>query len=48
MCCKECSIKMGKDVHLCNSYLKGMPVNCHRPYHIYHHNKQNAMTMKLN
>ncbi len=48
MRCEECSIKMGKDDHLCNIYLKGMPVNCHRPYYIYHHNKQNAMTMVLN
>jgi hypothetical protein len=48
MHCEECSIKMGKDVHLSNSYLKGMPVNCHQSYHIYHHNKQNAMTMVLN
>ncbi len=40
MRCNECSIKMGKDVYLCNSYIKGMPVNCHRQYHLYHHNKK--------
>jgi hypothetical protein len=48
MRCKECSAYLGKDVSLCNSFVKGAPVNCHRHYHIYHHNKELASTMIIN
>jgi hypothetical protein len=46
--CKECSTRLGKDVYLCNGYSKGAPVNCHRHYHIYHHNKEFALTIVIN
>ena len=48
MHCKECSARLGKDIYLCNSYVKRAPVNCHRHYHIYHHNKEFASTMVIN
>jgi hypothetical protein len=41
MHCKECSAFLGiKDIFLCNSFIKGVPVICHWHYHIYHHNKE--------
>ena len=36
MRCEECSAHQGKDIFLCNSFVKGGPVNCHRHYHMYH------------
>ncbi len=48
MSCKECSAYLGKDVFLCNSFVKGAPVNCYQHYHIYHHNKEFASTMAIN
>jgi hypothetical protein len=48
MRCKECSAYLGKDVFLCNGFVKGKPVNCHWHYHIYHHNKEFASTMVIN
>jgi hypothetical protein len=48
MRCEECSARLGKDVYLCNGYVKGAPVNCHRHYHIYHHIKEFASTMVIN
>ncbi len=48
MRCKECSAYLGKDVFLCNGFVKGKPVNCHRHYRIYHHNKEFASTMVIN
>jgi hypothetical protein len=36
MHCKECSVRLGKDVYLCNGFNRGVPVNCHWHYHIYH------------
>ncbi len=48
MRCKECSAYLGKDVFLCNGFVKSKPVNCHRPYHIYHHNNEFASTMVIN
>jgi hypothetical protein len=46
--CEECSAHLGKDVYLCNGYVKGAPVNCHRQYHIYHHNKEFVSAMVIN
>ncbi len=46
--CKECSAYLGKDVFLCNSFVKGNPVDCHQHYHIYHHNKKFPSTMVIN
>jgi hypothetical protein len=48
MRCKECSVRLGKDVFLCNGFNRGVPVNCHGHYHIYHHNIKNASTMVIN
>ena len=48
MCCEECSVRLGQDIYLCNSYVKGVPVNCHQHYHIYHQNKEFASTMVIN
>ncbi len=48
VCCKECSTYLGKDIFLCNGFINGAPVNCHRHYHIYHHNKESASTMVIN
>jgi hypothetical protein len=48
MRCEECSAYLGKDVFLCNGFVKGKLVNCHRHYHIYHHNKEFASTMVIN
>jgi hypothetical protein len=48
MRCEECSVRLGKDVFLCNGFNRGVPVNCHRYYHIYHHNIKNASTMVIN
>jgi len=48
MPCKEYSTYLGKDVFLCNGFVKGAPVNCHRHYHMYHHNKEFASTMVIN
>ncbi len=48
MRCEECSVRLQKDVYLCNGYVKGAPVNCHRHYHIYHHNKEFASMMVIN
>jgi hypothetical protein len=48
MRCEECSAHQGKDIFLCNSFVKGGPVNCHRHYHMYHHNKEFASTMVIN
>ncbi len=48
MRCKECSAYLGKDVFLCNGFVKGELVNCHRHYHLYHHNKEFASTMVIN
>jgi hypothetical protein len=48
MRCEECSVRLGKDVFLCNGFNRGVPVNCHRHYHIYHHNIKNASTMVIN
>ena len=48
MRCKECSAYLGKDVFLCNGFVKGAPVNCHRHYHMYHHNKQFTSAMVIN
>jgi hypothetical protein len=48
MRCEECSAYLGKDVFLCNGFVKGKPVNCHRHYHIYHHNKEFTSTMVIN
>ena len=48
MRCEECSTRCGKDVFLCNSFIKGGPVNCHRHYRIYNHNKEFALTMVIN
>jgi hypothetical protein len=47
MRCEECSAHLGRDVYLCNGYIKGAPVNCHQRY-IYHHNKEFASTMVIN
>ncbi len=44
MRCKECSTYLGNAIFLCKSFIKGAPVNCHRHYHIYHHNKEFAST----
>ena len=48
MRCEECSVRLGKDIYLCNGFIKGAPVNCHRHYHIYHQNKELAFTMVIN
>jgi hypothetical protein len=48
MRCEECSAFLGKDVFLCNGFVKGAPVNCHRHYHLYHHNKEFASAMVIN
>ena len=48
MRCKESSTYLGKYVFLCNSFVKGAPVNCHRHYHLYHHNKEFTLTMVIN
>jgi hypothetical protein len=48
MHCKECSAYLGTDLFLCNSFAKGGPVNCHRQYLMYHHNKEFASTMVIN
>jgi hypothetical protein len=48
MRCKECIARLGKDMYLCNSFIKGMPVKCHQHYHIYNHNKEFALTMVIN
>ena len=48
MRCEECSAYLGKDVFLCNGFVKGVPVNCHRHYHMYHHNKEFASGMVIN
>jgi hypothetical protein len=48
MRCEECSARLGKDMYLCNGFIKGAPVNCHRHYHIYNHNKEIASTMVIN
>jgi hypothetical protein len=48
MRCQECSMKLGKDVFLCNAHIKGGTQNCHQHYHIYHHNKKTPATMTLN
>ena len=48
MRCEECSAYPGKDVFLCNGFVKGAPVNCHRHYHMYNHNKQFASAMVIN
>ncbi len=48
MRCKECSAHLGKDMYLCNGFIKGAPVNCRRHYHIYNHNKEFALTMIMN
>jgi hypothetical protein len=48
MHCEECSAYLGKDVSLCNEFVKGAPANCHRHYHLYHHNKEFASTMVIN
>ena len=48
MRCEECSAYLGKDVFLCNGFVKGEPVNCHRHYHLYHHNKEFASAMVIN
>ena len=48
MRCEECSAYLGKDVFLCNGFVKGEPVNCHRHYHLYHHNKEFASVMVIN
>jgi hypothetical protein len=48
MRCKECSAYLGKDIFLCNGVVNGAPVNCHRHYHIYHHNNESASTMVIN
>ena len=47
MQCKECSTHCRNDVFLCNRFIKGVPVNCHQHYHIYHHNKEFALTMVI-
>ena len=48
MRCEECSMRLGKEVFLCNGFNRGVLVNCHRHYHIYHHNIKNASTMVIN
>ncbi len=48
MHCEECCVRLGKDVYLCNCFNRGVPVNCHRHCHIYHHNIKNASTMVIN
>ncbi len=48
MRCKECSTYLGKDIFLCNGFVNGAPVNCHRHYHIYLYNKESASTMVIN
>jgi hypothetical protein len=48
MRCKKCSVRLGKDVFLCNGFNRGVPANCHRHYHIYHHNIKNASTIVIN
>ena len=48
MHCKECSAYLGKDMFLCNGFVKGEPLNCYRHYHLYHHNKEFASTMVIN
>ncbi len=48
MHCKESSAYLGKDVFLCNGFVRGVPVNCHHHYHIYHYNKEFASTMVIN
>ena len=39
MRCKECSAYLGKDVFLCNRFVKGA---------MYHHNKEIALVMVIN
>jgi hypothetical protein len=39
MHCKECSAYLGKDVFLCNRFVKGA---------MYHHNKEIALVMVIN
>ena len=46
MRCEECSACLGKNVFLCNGFVKGGPVSCHRQYHIYHHNKEFESTSR--
>jgi hypothetical protein len=48
MRCEECSAYLGKDVLLCNGFVKGAPVKCHRHYHLYHHNKEFPSAMIIN
>ena len=48
MCCEECSTDLGKDVFLCNGFVKGAPVNYQRHYHLYHHNKEFTSEMVIN
>jgi hypothetical protein len=48
MRCKECSAYLGKDIFFCNGFVNGAPVNCHRHYYVYHHNKESASTMVIN
>ncbi len=48
MRCVECGAYLGTDLFLCNGFAKGGLVNCHRQYHMYHHNKEFASTMVIN
>ena len=48
MHCGECSAYLGKDIFLCNSFVMGVPANCHWHYYIYHLNKESALTMVIN
>ena len=48
MHCEECSAYLGKDVFLCNGFVKGVLVTCHWHYHMYQHNKEFALAMVIN
>ena len=37
----------GKDMFLCNGFVKDTPVNCHRHYHMNHYNKEFASLMVI-
>ena len=45
--CKKCGAYLG-NIFLCNSFVKGAPMNCRQHYHIYHHNKESASMMVIN
>jgi len=42
MRCEECSIALGKDIYICNSYKGGKLCLCHKVYHEKYHNEKYA------